>query len=123
MDLSDLTIDDIKLHTRGNITSSNTYWKEFYFTLNGKKYRIEFRAFEDGTPFYFRWEDPTPITPYRINKFYEFDNGWKLSSISGSSPFAQHIVTELLKKEKAYKLKKTINPSTAKSFEDLINEL
>jgi len=119
MDLSDLTIDDIKLHTRGNITSSNTYWKEFYFTLNGKKYRVEIRAFEDGTPFHFKWE---PITPYKISKFYEFDNGWKKTGMEGS-PFSIRLITELLKKEEAYNLKKTVNPTTAKTFEELIDEL
>ena len=123
-DISNIKIDDIKLHVRGNITSSKTYWKEIYFTLNGTKYRVEFRAFEDGKPFHFKWEKPTPETPYKITKFYERyqDNkagSWKKVGNEGSE-LHQRIVTELLKKESSYEIKKGLTGSAKDTWSDIL---
>jgi hypothetical protein len=119
-DLSDIKIDDIKMHERGNITSDNTYWKDIYFTQDGKKYRIEFRVFEDCTPFHFKWEPPTPITPYKISKFYEFDNGfWKKIGMEGS-PFSIHLITQLLKMERAYEIGKGLKGDAKDTWLDIL---
>jgi len=123
VDLSDITIKDIKFYTRGNITSDNTYWKRFYFTLNGKNYRIEFRAFKDGTPFYFRWENPTPITPYKVNSFFEsIDGSWSSWKKVDKQTYKldQFIITELLKKERSYEIKKGLKGSAEETWGDIL---
>lgn len=136
-DVSNIKIDDIKLHVRGNITSSKTYWKEIYFTLNGTKYRVEFRVFEDGKPFHFKWEKPTPETPYKITKFYELHpdkipwphldvndpankvGSWRKVGNEGSE-LHQRIVTKLLKKERSYEIEKGLRGSASETWRDIL---
>jgi len=120
--LSDIKIYDTKIDVKGNITSSNTYWKNYYFLWGSTRYRLEFRAFKDGTPFHFNWKPAPPEGEYLVTKFHYYNDSKDAWSKTGlySDPIAQKVAEELVKKERSYELTKGLKKGAKEAWRDIL---